>query len=742
MKSLHGVLPRLFFSWLAMAGLHAASTNLFWRWSNPLPFGANIADLAVRQNEPVVAVAEYGQAYESFDLANWYALDTGTDLWLRSATYFGSTPTNTARLLVVTAQSGNILVSADHSTFTLLNLGTTNWIESVAASPSRLVAVGDAGAIYTSDDATNWTRRASAAIGTAWLRGVAWRSNGIFCVVGDGGLVATSPNGIVWTRQTSRTTAALNRVIPLPGGFAAVGDAGAVIVDSSGSGTNWRSLASGATSDLFAAQLEYRADYPLNPVGALLVAGDGELRSGVVSLNIWSDETDSRRSAPAPKATYLAGYWNSTSAVFAGRAGIIALGRRPLPTSAFNWSILDSPPRSWLFSAATNTAYGTNTLAVFTNDAVTLRNTRTTNRFAVAVGDGPTILQSDRGITWATALVPTNAANKVILDVATLPEQFVAVGSGGLILQSPVAYEPLLSTNTFTNSAGATVRVVLTNWLNTMGIAWYAAPSPTTNTLQGVAASADRIVVAGAAGTLLTSTRGASWNRLSSPTTHFLTSVAAGPSAWVASGDQGTLLRSSDGLSWASQSSGTTRWIWRTRWAHDRFVAVGYGGTLLTSPDGASWTPRASGVTNNLHDVLHVDDTWYVVGGQGTVLGSRDCVAWTRLSTLTSKSLLALAHLDGRLLAFGADGSILRAVVRPFPEPVHLAQWPHQPSESVFLATGEPGQLFRLDRGTNLLEWSSGPLLEIPEDASSLIFLDSRTNAPELQLFRAKQVVP
>lgn len=726
-----------------MAGwANAASTNLLWRWSNPLPFGANITDLAVRPGEPIVAVAEYGQAYESNDLSTWYALETGTSLWLRSATYFGTTATNTARLLVVAAQSGTLLVSQDRTTFTQVSLGTTDWIESVTASPSLLVAVGDNGAVYTSGDATNWVRRASATIGSTWLRGVTWRTNGVFCAVGEGGLVATSANGINWTRQASRTTAALNRVTPLPAGFAAVGDGGTVIVDTSGSGANWRVLSSGATNDLYAVQLEYRADYPLNPAGALLVAGDGELRSGVVSLNLWSDETDGRRTAPAPKATYLAGYWNATNAIFAGRAGIIAQGTRPFPTAGFNWSLLDSPPRSWLFSAATNTAYGTNTIALFTNNAVTLRTTRTTNRFAVAVGDGPTILQSDRGITWSTALLPTNASGQVVLGVAALPDQLVAVGSGGMILRSPILYEPIVSTNVFTNSAGGTIRVVLTNHVNTMGLAWYNAARPVTNTLQGIGATPQRMVAAGSAGVLLVSTNATHWFRAASPTTAFLTSVEAGPTAWVASGDQGTLLSSPDGLAWTQRTSGTTQWLWRTRWAGNRFVSVGYGGTILTSPDAITWTARTSGVTNHLHDVVFVDDTWYAVGGQGTVLGSRDAVTWSRLGTLTSKSLQSVVHLDGRLLALGADGSILRAAVRPFPDPVALAQWPHQPSESVFLATGEPGQWFRLDRSTNLLEWSPGPLLEIPEDALSLLFVDSTTNAPALQLYRARQDTP
>jgi hypothetical protein len=728
--------------WIMGLPLWAASTNLLWRWSNPLPFGATLTDLAARANEPTIAVAEYGQIFSSTDLVSWNRENSGTTRWLRSATYFGTTSTNTARLLVISGQTGTVLVSDDNSSFKSIDLATTDWLEGVAASPTRLVAVGDSGAVYTSDEGTNWIRRTSAAIGTTWLRSVTWRTNGVFCAVGEGGLVATSPNGITWTRQVSRTTANLNRVVPISTGFCAVGDAGTLIVDSSGSGTNFRVVSSGATGDLFAIAQEVRPDVLINPVGALLVSGDSELRSGVLAVNLWSDETDVRRTSPAPKSLYLAGYWNTTNAVFAGAAGIVTTGTRPSITSGFNWTVPDSPPRSWLFGMTTNTAYGTNTSATFSNNAVVLTTRRTTNHFAIAAGDGPTVLQSDRGITWTTALLPTNAAGAVYLGVAAQPGLLVAVGSRGVISRSTVGWEPLISTNTFTNSSGAAVRVLITNQINTLGLAWSASTNAATNTLQGIGASPARFVASGSAGILLTSTNGASWSRVSSPTTAFLTSVDFGTPGWIATGEKGTVLTSPDGLSWSARNSGTTQWLWRTRWLGSSFVAVGDNGTVRTSPDGVTWSARNSGVTNQLHDVLRVDDTYYVVGSQGTVLGSKDTIQWTRLATLTSQSLQALAHLDGRLLAAGADGTILRATVSEFPEAVALSQWPTSESQSLFLFAGEPEQLFTLERSTDLNQWSSSPPLEISDSAGTLLYLDTTTNNPALQLFRTRQVVP
>ena len=726
---------------LGVLPLSAASTNLLWRWSNPLPFGANIADLAVRSGEPVVAVAEYGQLFTSTDLVNWTRENTGTSRWLRSATYFGNTPTNTARLLIASGQSGTLLVSEDFTSFKTIDLNTADWLEGITASATRAVAVGDNAAIYTSDDGTNWVRRSNNFNGV-WLRGVTWRSNGIFVTVGEGGLIATSSNGINWSRQNSRTTANLNRVIATPTGFVAVGEGGAVVVDSSGNGTNWRTVSSGATGDLYAAALEVRADLPGQPTGALLIAGDSELRSGVLAVNLWVDETDTRRSAPAPKATYLAGFWDTDAAVFAGRAGLVLTGVRPTTTSSFQWSLPDSPPRSWLFSAATNASIATNTLSQFTNGQVVITTTTTTNSLVVAVGDGPTILQSDRGISWSTALLPTNASGIVYLGVASQPGRLVAVGSSGIISQSTAAFEPLVITNRYTNAAGVAVSVVLTNQINTLGLAWSASVSGVTNTLQGIAADNSRWVASGSAGILLHSTNGANWSRLSSPVSTFLSSVEASPNRWVASGENGTLLSSQDGSSWSKVPSGTSQWIWRTRWLNNQFVAVGFNGTLLTSPDGLTWTSRSSGVTNNLNDVLWVDGTFYAVGNQGTVLGSTNAIQWSPLATITTKSLQGLAFVGGRLLAVGADGAILRAVVSDLSTVPKLAQWPTEPAANLFLLTGELDQHLLLDRGTNLTDWIASPPMEVTDPSGTLLFLDSQPNDPWVQFFRAQAVAP
>lgn len=722
--------------WLIGFTAGAASTNLIWRWSNPLPFGANIADLAFRPGQPTAAVAEYGQLFLSADLFTWTRAETDTRKWLRSAVHFAPPDTNAPIRLVVVGEEGCVLVSTNLIGFIPIDLGTTNWLEGVTASDSRLVAVGDRGAIYTSEDGFDWIRR-SVPFST-WLRGVTWRPGGPFVAVGENGFIATSPNGIDWSPQISRTTQALNRVIPLANGFCAVGENGAVVVDPANSANNWRPLATGANGDLYAAAQEHRTDLPGQPVGALLVAGDSILRSGIPTLNLWIDETDPRRSAPAPGATYLAGYWNGTEAVFAGRAGVIALGFRPNVASAFRWTVPPSPPRGWLFDVASHSFLQTNVTASLIDDTVTLHTRVLTNESLVAVGDGPVILQSDRGISWTTALLPTNAANIVYLGIATAPDLLVAVGSSGTISHSPANPVPVLTTNTFTNSLGHTVVVILTNFVSTLGLAWYPSTSPVTTPLQGVDCSNHHWIAAGAGGVLLASTNAIHWTPLSSPISTYLSSVAASPHGWVVSGDSGTLLTSPDGINWTPRNSGTANWLLRTRWLGDRFLSVGQAGTLLTSTNAHDWTPLDSGVTQQLNDVFRVNDTFYAVGNQGVVIGSTDGTRWSRLPTLTPKALQGLAHADGRLIAVGADGSILRAVVEPLPTPLRLAEWPRSDSENVFLITGEQDHRFHLDRGTNLVDWISSPALEIEDPNGTLLLVDPMANDPHIGLFRLR----
>jgi len=707
--------------WLGLAtqSLKGGTTNLHWRWSNPLPFGNNITALAFSStNLPYIAACERGQLYSSSDLTTWQRHDTGTRRALRAAVYFGDR-------LIVTGESGLVLSGWNADELGLVDLGTDNWLEGLGVSTSLVVAVGDNGAIYTSPDGVTWTPRSSGS--NNWLRSVTYSSSeGLFVTVGEAGSIVTSPNGVTWTKRTSGTTAHLNRVVWTGLVFIALGESGVVLTSANGT-SNWRTVSTGTTSHLTGGAVDNLRQTAA--VGAGVVLIDTTLGRG----QNWNNEVDPNRISPPPAATYYSAVWDGSQFVLGGRTGLLVTGRRS--GFSYNWSALTNPTRSWLWDITQATAYGTNISASLTNGNVVLSTNRTTNTFYSAVGQGAALLQSENGIGWLTALAPANATDVVYLGVAGNEQLLVAVGSGGAIAISQPEYQPFITTNRFTNGAVVT-QVVLTNDINTLGLAWGASTSKVTSDLQGVCISDGLVVVSGANGTLLTSLDAKTWTPRTSPRSTFLSSLAHSSRGFVGVGDLGTLLHSTDGLQWTDHSMATTNWIYRVRWLGDRFVAVGQNGLLLTSADGKSWDPQTSGVTAWLNDVIRVDGTFYAVGTQGTVLASPDTLNWGPVDSITGKSLYGLSVRNGQLIAVGAEGVILRAQAGAFPSAVKFLDHPKKADDSLFLFSGVPDQIFRLDRSTNLTDWILGPEIKITDAEGVLLYLDATTNALDRQFFR------
>ncbi len=714
MNRLSAALAVLLFS------ITAAAAPLRWHWSNPLPHGNNIAGIASQTDWGYVQVTDHGQFYTSPDLATWTPNDTGTTKALRGVAFFG------ARMVTV-GESGLVLWSDQPETFNLLDLGTTDWLESVAASPTKLVAVGDNAAIYTSTSGTNWTRQA---VGFSdWMRGVAY-GGGVFVAVGENGRIAVSADGVKWNTRSSGVTAHLSGVAFTGTFFMAVGDAGTVLLSNAGA-TSWtRQAGTGATGDLGMVAIE--------AAGSRLVGGENELRldTSFGFSSTWTDQIAVPKASPAPKATYLAALWDGTNFVAGGRGGLTVTGRRPAAGAEFGWSTFPSPTRSWLFDITTAVGTGTNLSATWADGGVRYATNRTTNTFYVAVGDQATIVTSDHGAAWSTALTPSSSTGAVYLGVAGDARGLVAVGSKGTLSFSPVGYVADLVTNRFTNGA-AVATVVFTNQVNALGLAWYAGRSPTAVDLQAVCAGAGTYVVGGDLGFLATSPDGTNWTVRASGTTHYLSGLEAWPGGFVAVGDQGTILTSPDAVAWTRRSLATTNWIYRVRWLGGQLVAAGQNGAIYTSPDAVDWTARNSGTTTWINDIESVDGTYFAVGNQGLLITSPDAVLWSADTSLISgKSIYGAATLDGRLVVVGIEGLILRTQVGAFPEPVRIVDWPKQPTDQFFLFTGSPDQRFRLDRGTDLKTWENGAAREITDPAGTFLLLDDVTNSPLQQFFR------
>jgi hypothetical protein len=683
---------------LSWPGSQAVTFPLTWSWSNPYPHGNNIIDIA-SNGQLWVQVAELGQMYSSTNWLLWTPVPTPTTNDLRAVTFFNNQ-------IVVSGASGTILSGSSTSSLALINLGTTDWLEGVAASPKLVVVVGDNGAIYTSSDALNWQRQPQAF--TDWLRSAAYGNPGgldTFVAVGEAGFVATSHDGTHWQAQSSLTSADLNRVCWFSGQFWALGDSGVAFTSSAG--TQWQAVSSGATNTLnaFAGIDSMR-----------LLAGDSEVRfkSG---RNAWSNELDPTKPYPPPTWTYLSASTTtnvpastnntdvSSAFLLCGRTGMMAEGLISTNSSTNAWFVPSNSVWNWLWD-----------VKHFPN-------------LYLAVGDIATILSSPDGLAWTPELPPDSATNSIFLGVGGNTNMAVAVGSAGTIITSANSFKSVVTTN----ADGS----LSTNQVSTLGIFWQGVQPPlTTQDLQGVTVFGNTFVVSGGSGIILTSPDGAAWTAHSTPTSNFLSSLEAFPGGLVAVGKAGTILTSPTGSTWALHSLQTTNWIYRVRYLNGKLIAVGQNGMILTSADGVSWTFQNSGTAAWLNDVQYLSNTYFAVGNQGTVLTSPDALNWTPRGIITGKSIFGAANDGAMLVVVGIEGIILRSQIVPIDLTVRFVNFPSSPGQNSFLFSGYPGEQFTLDRSTNVPSWTTGPLLQIGT-SGTLPYSDGQTNSPFRQFFRA-----
>jgi hypothetical protein len=701
-------------------GSAAVNRSPEWKWSNPSPFGNAVNDLAWRTNRLYLAAGERGVLHVADALPSWRRVDTDTLKSLRAATYLGGRA-------VVVGESGVVLWS-DSDQFQKVETGRTNWLEGVAASADRAVAVGDAGIVLVSTNGVVWTAGSTGS--TNWLRGITY-SAGLFVAVGDSGYVASSPDGRTWTvRAAGRSSANLNQVVATSTGVFAVGDNGSYLSSRGTPLTQWDVGRVNTTFPLTAA---------VASGSERVVVGTGEVWFGLQIGNsfVWSSEINGLRSSPAPVAEYLSLISDGTRLIAGTRNGEILTATRSLSFVGYSWSYTDPPGSSAIWDSLVVGTFGTNVSVTIQNGIRVFSTNSSRSNFRVTVGERAQFLDSGDTLNWNRGLAPASASNTDYFGIGGREGILVAAGSRGALARSAVEYLPSIATNSFTNGTVVT-RVVLTNQVNVLGIAWDALRSGVTNDLQGVAASSNLFVVTGGAGTVLSSPDGMTWTRRTSGSRAFLSSVAAWPGGFVATGEQGTLLTSADGIQWTPRPPLGTNWLWRVRWLEDRLVAVGQGGGVYFSTDATDWVASPTGTNVWWNDVARVDGAYYLVGDSGMVGISEDLHSWTLAPAITLRNLYTVSALDGRLVAAGSGGGILRARISPFDSPVRLLGYPKSPSENLFLFGGELDQRFVLDRSTDLLRWEQATTNEITDSQGLLILLDNGTNALPVQFFRSR----
>ncbi len=189
---------------------------------------------------------------------------------------------------------------------------------------------------------------------------------------------------------------------------------------------------------------------------------------------------------------------------------------------------------------------------------------------------------------------------------------------------------------------------------------------PTTDWLEGVAATGSLVVAVGDNGAVYTSATGASWTRRSAGTTKWLTSVAVNPNGlFVAVGD-GFVGTSSNGSSWTNQVGVTSVWLNKVRWLNDRFWAMGDNGTVLASVNGVFWQTVTTGAAKGLFSGANSGPQYLLAGdeevrrGQGFPLSWVDELNPTLPAPPPTWTYFAAERVDPFYLLAGRSGMLVR----------------------------------------------------------------------------------
>lgn len=695
--------------WIACLMLPAQAQSPRWRWAGPEPHGNHIFD-SITDLGVTVQVGDRGQILASTDLQAWEPLDSGVTNSLRAVMFIGDR-------LVISGERGTFLWADSLREVHVAEVDepTEDWIEGIASSGTKLVAVGDNGSIYTSDTGTNWQRRTPSF--NNWMTSVTYGKSKGFVAVGEDGFVATSSGGSSWNIQRSGITNTLFRVRFLDDAYYAVGTRGLLM--RSEDAQKWSVVPTGVTNTLF--------DICWNGSTFVLV-GDGEVLVGATSSD-WANAFAVGRNTYPPRWTYYSAQWQGQEYLLGGRVGMIVHGYSTnalLSDVNLEWDTQSDSVRNWLWEVI-----------------------RLPNRY-VTVGDLGTLLTSEDGFSWSLELPPDTATNAVLLGIGGDTNTLVAAGSKGTLIYSHHTLTNFITTNLVVAGLDITNEVVSTNLASTLGINWSApAAKVTTNDLQGVTRFGADFIAVGAKGTVVRSSdEGLTWSLLPKAADVFLSGITTFSNMLVAVGNRGTILVSSNATQWTARSSGTTNWIYRVRQLKDRLYAIGDRGTILSSDDALKWTAEPSGTTRWLNDITCIEapaPTFYIVGNQGIVLTRTNGGSWKLADTITQRSLYGIAQNgSGQTVAVGIEGSIIRSQLTLPTHEISVLGFRPETNRIVFLLSGVTDQRFTLDRSDDISSadnWRLGPTLEFLDNSGTVLFVEALgTNNPPARYYRARQI--
>ncbi len=289
-------------------------------------------------------------------------------------------------------------------------VGTTQNLNGIASSGSRLVVVGDATTIFAGDfsytsanpPVTAWTPATSLPAGfPAATNFSAVTFSGAFVALGAEGSILTSADGLTWTPPGSATnpvlSAGMNGIAFLAGVYVAVGNGGKIFT-SSDLVTWTQAIVLGVVSDDL---------YSVSVLNGVFVATGANGRL----LTSTSGSTWVVQNSNTPNALRGAAFRSTPTVltVVVGDAGTIVTS-----TDGISWTATTLP--------------GAPNLRSVTNGGALTSSQPAGARF-LAVGQGGTVVFSDDASIWSSPSTPPGSAD--LARVIFTPGMYVAVGAAG-----------------------------------------------------------------------------------------------------------------------------------------------------------------------------------------------------------------------------------------------------------------------------------------------------------------------
>ena len=290
--------------------------------------------------------------------------------------------------------------------------------------------------------------------------------------------------------------------------------------------------------------------------------------------------------------------------------------------------------------------------------------------FGVAASDSLVVVVGEEGFIASSPdwddLTPRESSTEATLtDVHWNGEVFVAVGTGGAMVVSPDGVTWSLVSSATGNDLTAVTEGRFGTWIavgpqgtvvrSQRGDAglWEGGIESGVLSFHDVVWTGTRFVAVGPDGYIGESPDGKTWFSESSNTTQDLERLIVSHDRLLAVGSGPTILMSETAGDWKEVNPGSHFHALRGLWTGSRFVVLGPG--ILTSIDGSAWVESYSDPDVRLYGVARSPAYHVAVGtedgAEGLMLGSADGVHWSPIATApTDKLYLDVAWGDAGFL--------------------------------------------------------------------------------------------